>query len=161
MRRVIETARGIAVREQAQPSGYGREPLRDQLRLADFIARREPIPSTRSGSTSRTWRVLTRHLASRKQGVASSPNLQDMPLRVDEIMKNHWILDRQPVPAVRRYTMPHRPHDRQYCHLGSRTIAYLDSVPGRVTCVRSSCCTPSARAGMWEPQIRSIPKAGG
>jgi regulator of RNase E activity RraA len=43
--RVIEAARGIAVREQAQAirlrSG---EPLRDQLRLADFITRRDADP---------------------------------------------------------------------------------------------------------------------
>ena len=43
--RVIEAARGIAVREQAQAIRLrAGEPLRDQLRLADFIARREADP---------------------------------------------------------------------------------------------------------------------
>ena len=48
---------------------------------------------------------------------------------------------------------------RQYCHLGSRTIAYLDSVPGRgdLRTIVLLHAFPLG-AGMWEPQIRSIPK---
>lgn len=48
---------------------------------------------------------------------------------------------------------------RQYCHLGSRTIAYLDSVPGG-TELRTVVLLHAfpLGAGMWEPQIRSIPK---
>jgi pimeloyl-ACP methyl ester carboxylesterase len=48
---------------------------------------------------------------------------------------------------------------RQYCHLGSRTIAYLDSVPGGndLRTIVLLHAFPLG-AGMWEPQIRSIPK---
>lgn len=48
---------------------------------------------------------------------------------------------------------------RQYCHVGSRTIAYLDSVPGG-TDLRTIVLLHAfpLGAGMWEPQIRSIPK---
>lgn len=48
---------------------------------------------------------------------------------------------------------------RQYCHVGSRTIAYLDSVPGGVD-LRTIVLLHAfpLGAGMWEPQIRSIPK---
>ena len=48
---------------------------------------------------------------------------------------------------------------RQYCHVGSRTIAYLDSVPGGVD-FRTIVLLHAfpLGAGMWEPQIRSIPK---
>lgn len=43
--RVIETARAIAMHEQAQAARIeSGEPLRDQLRLADFISRREVDP---------------------------------------------------------------------------------------------------------------------
>jgi len=43
--RVIEAARAIAVREQAQAIRLrAGEPLRDQLRLADFLARRDADP---------------------------------------------------------------------------------------------------------------------
>lgn len=47
---------------------------------------------------------------------------------------------------------------RQYCHVGSRTIAYLDSVPGG-TDLRTIVLLHAfpLGAGMWEPQIRSIP----
>ncbi|MCC7123779.1 MAG: alpha/beta hydrolase [Acidobacteria bacterium] len=48
---------------------------------------------------------------------------------------------------------------RQYCHIGSRTIAYLDSVPGG-NALRTIVLLHAfpLGAGMWEPQIRSIPK---
>ena len=48
---------------------------------------------------------------------------------------------------------------RQYCHVGSRTIAYLDSVPGGVD-LRTIVLLHAFPLGanMWEPQIRSIPK---
>ncbi len=48
---------------------------------------------------------------------------------------------------------------RQYCHVGSRTIAYLDSVPG-ASDLRTIVLLHAfpLGAGMWEPQIRSIPK---
>lgn len=48
---------------------------------------------------------------------------------------------------------------RQYCHVGSRTIAYLDSVPGG-TALRTIVLLHAfpIGAGMWEPQIRSIPQ---
>jgi pimeloyl-ACP methyl ester carboxylesterase len=48
---------------------------------------------------------------------------------------------------------------RQYCHVGSRTIAYLDSVPG-ASDLRTLVLLHAfpLGAGMWEPQIRSIPK---
>ena len=48
---------------------------------------------------------------------------------------------------------------RQYCHVGSRTIAYLDSVPGgsELRTVVLLHAFPLG-AGMWEPQIRSIPQ---
>lgn len=47
---------------------------------------------------------------------------------------------------------------RQYCHIGSRTIAYLDSAPGETA--RRTCVLLHAfplGANMWEPQIRAIP----
>lgn len=48
---------------------------------------------------------------------------------------------------------------RQYCHVGSRTIAYLDSVP-RGKDLRTIVLLHAFPLGanMWEPQIRSIPK---
>lgn len=48
---------------------------------------------------------------------------------------------------------------RQYCHVGSRTIAYLDSVPGGVD-LRTIVLLHAfpLGAGMWEPQIRAIPQ---
>jgi pimeloyl-ACP methyl ester carboxylesterase len=48
---------------------------------------------------------------------------------------------------------------RQYCHVGSRTIAYLDSVPGGVD-LRTIVLLHAfpLGAGMWERQIPSIPK---
>jgi len=48
---------------------------------------------------------------------------------------------------------------RQYCHVGSRTIAYLDSVPrGRDLRTVVLLHAFPLGAGMWEPQIASIPK---
>jgi pimeloyl-ACP methyl ester carboxylesterase len=47
---------------------------------------------------------------------------------------------------------------RQYCHIGSRTIAYLDSAPGdgaRRTAVLLHAFPIGA--GLWEPQLRSVP----
>ena len=47
---------------------------------------------------------------------------------------------------------------RQYCHIGSRTIAYLDSAPGdgkRRTIVLLHAFPIGAN--LWEPQMRSIP----
>lgn len=47
---------------------------------------------------------------------------------------------------------------RQYCHSGSRTIAYLDSAPGDSalrTCVLLHAFPLGAN--QWEPQMRSIP----
>jgi pimeloyl-ACP methyl ester carboxylesterase len=48
---------------------------------------------------------------------------------------------------------------RQYCKVGSRTIAYLDSVPGGVD-LRTIILLHAfpLGAGMWEPQIRAIPE---
>ena len=48
---------------------------------------------------------------------------------------------------------------RQYCHVGARTIAYLDSVP-RGSSLRTIVLLHAFPLGanMWEPQIRSIPK---
>jgi pimeloyl-ACP methyl ester carboxylesterase len=48
---------------------------------------------------------------------------------------------------------------RQYCHIGARTIAYLDSAPG-ATDHRTLVLLHAfpLGAGMWEPQIRSIPR---
>ena len=47
---------------------------------------------------------------------------------------------------------------RQYCHIGSRTIAYLDSAPGK-TDLRTYVLLHAFPIGanLWEPQIRSIP----
>ncbi len=47
---------------------------------------------------------------------------------------------------------------RQYCHIGSRTIAYLDSAPGN-TALRAYVLLHAfpLGAGMWEPQMRAIP----
>lgn len=47
---------------------------------------------------------------------------------------------------------------RQYCHIGSRTIAYLDSAPGNRslrTCVLLHAFPLGAN--QWEPQMRSVP----
>jgi len=47
---------------------------------------------------------------------------------------------------------------RQYCHIGSRTIAYLDSAPGdkRLRTYVLLHAFPIG-ANLWEPQMRSIP----
>ena len=47
---------------------------------------------------------------------------------------------------------------RQYCHIGSRTIAYLDSAPGKGT-LRTYVLLHAFPIGanQWEPQMRSIP----
>ena len=47
---------------------------------------------------------------------------------------------------------------RQYCHIGSRTIAYLDSAPGKAD-LRTYVLLHAFPIGanLWEPQIRSIP----
>jgi pimeloyl-ACP methyl ester carboxylesterase len=47
---------------------------------------------------------------------------------------------------------------RQYCHIGSRTIAYLDSAPG-ASSLRPYVLLHAFPLGanMWEPQMRSIP----
>jgi 3-oxoadipate enol-lactonase len=47
---------------------------------------------------------------------------------------------------------------RQYCHIGTRTIAYLDSAPGD-TALRTYVLLHAFPLGanMWEPQIRAIP----
>lgn len=47
---------------------------------------------------------------------------------------------------------------RQYCHIGSRTIAYLDSAPGQAalrTCVLLHAFPIGAN--LWEPQMREVP----
>jgi pimeloyl-ACP methyl ester carboxylesterase len=48
---------------------------------------------------------------------------------------------------------------RQYCHIGSRTIAYLDSAPGD-TAARAYVLLHAFPIGanFWEPQMRAIPK---
>ena len=48
---------------------------------------------------------------------------------------------------------------RQYCHIGSRTIAYLDSAPGD-TDLRTLVLLHAFPIGanLWEPQMRSIPQ---
>lgn len=48
---------------------------------------------------------------------------------------------------------------RQYCHIGSRTIAYLDSAPGKSD-LRAYVLLHAFPIGanLWEPQIRSIPQ---
>jgi pimeloyl-ACP methyl ester carboxylesterase len=48
---------------------------------------------------------------------------------------------------------------RQYCHIGSRTIAYLDSAPGHAD-LRALVLLHAFPIGanLWEPQIKSIPK---
>jgi pimeloyl-ACP methyl ester carboxylesterase len=59
-----------------------------------------------------------------------------------------------------RYTIAGtHPMTRQYCHVGSRTIAYLDSVPGASE-LRTIVLLHAFPLGanMWEPQIRSIPR---
>lgn len=50
------------------------------------------------------------------------------------------------------------PVTRQYCHIGSRTIAYLDSAPGKAD-LRTYVLLHAFPIGanLWEPQIRSIP----
>jgi 3-oxoadipate enol-lactonase len=47
---------------------------------------------------------------------------------------------------------------RQYCHIGTRTIAYLDSAPGK-TDLRALVLLHAFPIGanLWEPQMRSIP----
>jgi 3-oxoadipate enol-lactonase len=47
---------------------------------------------------------------------------------------------------------------RQYCHIGSRTIAYLDSAPGDKA-LRAYVLLHAFPIGanLWEPQMRSIP----
>jgi pimeloyl-ACP methyl ester carboxylesterase len=47
---------------------------------------------------------------------------------------------------------------RQYCHIGSRTIAYLDSAPGKND-LRAYVLLHAFPVGanLWEPQINSIP----
>lgn len=47
---------------------------------------------------------------------------------------------------------------RQYCHIGSRTLAYLDSAPGK-TDLRALVLLHAFPIGanLWEPQMRSIP----
>ena len=47
---------------------------------------------------------------------------------------------------------------RQYCHIGTRTIAYLDSAPGR-TELRTYVLLHAFPIGanLWEPQMRHIP----
>jgi len=47
---------------------------------------------------------------------------------------------------------------RQYCHIGSRTIAYLDSAPGHAS-LRTYVLLHGFPLGanMWEPQMRAIP----
>lgn len=47
---------------------------------------------------------------------------------------------------------------RQYCHIGTRTIAYLDSAPGDGS-LRTYVLLHAFPIGanLWEPQIRSIP----
>jgi 3-oxoadipate enol-lactonase len=48
---------------------------------------------------------------------------------------------------------------RQYCHIGSRTIAYLDSAPGKND-LRAYVLLHAFPIGanLWEPQMRSIPE---
>jgi 3-oxoadipate enol-lactonase len=47
---------------------------------------------------------------------------------------------------------------RQYCHIGTRTIAYLDSAPGKST-LRTYVLLHAFPIGanLWEPQMRTIP----
>ena len=47
---------------------------------------------------------------------------------------------------------------RQYCHIGSRTIAYLDSAPGQAD-LRTYILLHAFPIGanLWEPQIHAIP----
>ena len=47
---------------------------------------------------------------------------------------------------------------RQYCHIGTRTIAYLDSAPGDAA-LRTYVLLHAFPLGanMWEPQMRAIP----
>ena len=47
---------------------------------------------------------------------------------------------------------------RQYCHIGSRTIAYLDSAPGKAD-LRTYVLLHAFPIGanLWEPQMRAIP----
>ena len=47
---------------------------------------------------------------------------------------------------------------RQYCHVGSRTIAYLDSAPGKAKLQTYVLLHAfPIGANLWEPQIHSIP----
>ena len=54
--------------------------------------------------------------------------------------------------------MPEPSMTRQYCRLGSRTIAYLDSAPGGGA-LRTYVLLHAFPLGAnhWEPQMRSIP----
>jgi 3-oxoadipate enol-lactonase len=47
---------------------------------------------------------------------------------------------------------------RQYCHIGQRTIAYLDSAPGKAA-LRTYVLLHAFPIGanLWEPQMRNIP----
>ena len=59
--------------------------------------------------------------------------------------------------------MPHAPDDqtvmtRQYCHIGARTMAYLDSAPGSTLRTYMLLHAFPLGAGMWEPQTRAIPE---
>ena len=58
--------------------------------------------------------------------------------------------------------LPHPPMTRQYCHVGSRTIAYLDSAPGArdLRAIVLLHAFPLG-ASMWEPQSAACPRAGG
>ncbi len=46
---------------------------------------------------------------------------------------------------------------RQYCHIGSRTIAYLDSAPKSTLRALVLLHAFPIGANLWEPQMRSIP----
>ena len=48
---------------------------------------------------------------------------------------------------------------RQYCHIGSRTIAYLDSAPGKPA-LRAVVLLHAFPIGanLWEPQMRAVPE---
>ena len=48
---------------------------------------------------------------------------------------------------------------RQYCHIGTRTIAYLDSAPGHDD-LRALVLLHAFPIGanLWEPQMRAVPQ---
>ena len=47
---------------------------------------------------------------------------------------------------------------RQYCHIGSRTIAYLDSAPKQIDLrVLVLLHAFPIGANLWEPQMRAVP----